>query len=161
MLSAYLEDRIDADERLDFREHLGACAACRQIALAEEPTLVFVLHPPREPRAERVEACIAAVTGRIRHERIERRLRGRRGGWLAAAAALVVAATMGVMWRTAPRPADPILSPPEVVATSSDEEVSPPPRVEVDMPGEGVRVYQFAQEDDTAVYFIVNPAMES
>jgi len=31
------------------------------------------------------------------------------------------------------------------------------------MAGEGVRVYQFAQEDDadTAVLYIVNPALES
>jgi hypothetical protein len=34
--------------------------------------------------------------------------------------------------------------------------------VEVDMNGDDVRVYQFATEEDTdtAVYFIVNPALE-
>ncbi len=37
-----------------------------------------------------------------------------------------------------------------------------PPTVEVEMAGEEVRVYHFAadEDDETAVYFIVNPAME-
>jgi hypothetical protein len=39
---------------------------------------------------------------------------------------------------------------------------SEPPTVEVEMSDEDVRVYQFADDDDTdtAVYFIVNPALE-
>ena len=39
--------------------------------------------------------------------------------------------------------------------------VEPPPRVEVDMTENEVRVYQYATEDDaTGAIFIVNPAME-
>jgi hypothetical protein len=42
------------------------------------------------------------------------------------------------------------------------EAPSSPPRIEVDMVGEGVRVYQYAdqQDGDTAVTFIVNPQLE-
>ena len=48
-------------------------------------------------------------------------------------------------------------------STTAEPPPQPPPQVEVDMPGEGVRVYHFASEDDrnTAVLFIVNPALES
>jgi hypothetical protein len=49
-----------------------------------------------------------------------------------------------------------------VEARRDAELLSSPPTVEVDMAGEEVRVYQFANEadTDTAVYFIVDPALE-
>ncbi len=45
--------------------------------------------------------------------------------------------------------------------TNVEAEIAPP-SVEVEMAGDDVRVYQFANEEDgdTAVYFIVNPALE-
>jgi hypothetical protein len=47
-------------------------------------------------------------------------------------------------------------------APATEAESAAPPTVEVEMAGEGVRVYQFATDGDpdTAAYFIVNPALE-
>ncbi len=65
------------------------------------------------------------------------------------------------MWRLAPggvEETQPVVANIEAVGESQQA----PPTVEVEMAGEDVRVYQFATEDDedTAVYFIVNPALE-
>jgi hypothetical protein len=48
------------------------------------------------------------------------------------------------------------------MASAPAAEAAAPPTVEVEMAGEGVRVYQFASDGDpdTAAYFIVNPALE-
>ena len=99
--------------------------------------------------------------GQIRQQRIDRRIHGRGRQWLAAAAMVVVSLVGVTGWRLLSSDGGeaPMLAVAQVQAT---EQTVPPPRVEVDMPGEGVRVYQYADEDDsdTAVYFIVNPAME-
>jgi hypothetical protein len=52
--------------------------------------------------------------------------------------------------------------PAPAVGAQAAEAPSQPPRIEVDMAGEGVRVYQYAdqQDGDTAVTFIVNPQLE-
>ena len=111
--------------------------------------------------------CGAAVTARVRQERLERRLGERRQPWLAAAAAALVVVGAGVVWRLMPPTSPATLGVPPATVTAAEapgpEKRTEPPRVNVDMPGEGIRIYQYAQEpdDDTAVYFIVNPAMES
>ena len=52
-------------------------------------------------------------------------------------------------------------SPPFAEVEGVDDLVPEPPSIEVEMADETVRVYQFAaDDDDTAVYFVVNPAME-
>jgi hypothetical protein len=115
-----------------------------------------------EPDPMRVAACTASVMSQIRQQRLAHRLRPRRRSWLAAAAAVVVTfAGVGAWWlsRGEQHPAP-------TVAVEAKDVASPetlPPRVQVDMLGEGVRVYQFADEGDdgTAVYYIVNPALES
>jgi len=172
LLAAYLDDSLDEVRRVAFRAHLRSCASCREIALAEEPTLIFSLAERREPDPARVEACVAAVTAGIRQQRLQRRLRQPRRPWLAAAAAVLVAvAGAGGWWLGSERgDAGPVLQADaggtaETSATPAGElptEIEPPPRIEVDMTQEEVRVYQYAIDDDssTGAVFIVNPGME-
>jgi len=161
LIEAYLADDLDDLRRRGFREHLGSCGTCRDKAVEADCSLILSAAPPRQDDAQKIEAVTQAVMGQIRQQRIERRLHRPRRRWLAAAA-MVVVTLMGVTgWR--------LLSPDDgddttlaVVEAKAVERPAPPPRLEVDMAGEGVRVYQYADDDDgdTAVYFIVNPAME-
>jgi len=167
-LEPYLGDTLEGDVRAAWRTHLAQCQECRRWAVAEEPTLLFVDLSGPEPEPARVAACAAAVNALIRHQRLERRLRTDRRPYLAAAAAVLILLTGALAWRSLSAP--PINSataspaPTTVSAASgSPPSLQPPPQVEVDMPGNGVRVYHFASDEDsnTAVLFIVNPALES
>jgi anti-sigma factor RsiW len=158
LLDAYLADALDEPRRSAFRSHLRSCASCREAALRTDPTLLFAAAPAGEPDPARVEELARSVMAQVRQQRMQRRL-GHRPAWLAAAAAVVLALVGIAGWR--------LLSPgtataPAVTAARAAEAPSPPPRIEVDMAGEGVRVYQYAdqQDGDTAVIFIVNPQLE-
>lgn len=172
LLPAYLDDSLDEVRRTGFRAHLGSCAECRAFATAAEPTLLLSLAGRSDPPAERIEACVGAVVAGIRQERLERQLRSSRRPWLAAAAAVLLAVIASAVWwvndgRTVEEPA---LQAEAVeagtaetpVAEESPQMVEPPPRVEIDMVQEEVRVYQYALGEDgsTGAVFIVNPAME-
>ena len=128
--------------------------------MRRDPSMMFAAAYPTEPAAVRVEEVTQAVLGQIRQQRLERRLDRRRQPWLAAAAAVVVSVLAVFGWRLL-APDEPVQAP-----TSGDVQVvdvpSPPPRVEVDMAGEGVRVYQYTdqQDNDTAWTFIINPELE-
>jgi hypothetical protein len=125
---------------------------------------MFAATPSPPAEAARVEACAQAVIAQVRQRRLERRLVKRHRPWLAAAAAAVMVIGGTAVWRLGYGPADPAATPsPSEFVGAAAPPTAPPPRVEVDMAGEGVRVYQFAQEDDadTAVLYIVNPALES
>jgi anti-sigma factor RsiW len=163
-LTDYLEESLNDDERRAVREHLAMCAECARWAVDVEPTLIFArATAASDVSPARVDACTRAVLSQVRQRRLERRLGARRRPWLAAAAAAVLALGAAAIWgvtglRPGPEPAAPA---PGFVGAAVRE--VPPPKVEADMAGEGVRVYQFAQEDDadTAVLYIVNPALES
>jgi len=133
--------------------------------VGRDPSLLFVAAMPAEPDPVRVEGCAEAVLAQLRQQRLSRRLAPRRRRWLAAAAAVVVAVVGGTSWRLMRQDEEttPAGVGVQAVENVDRESVQPPPRVEVDMTGEGVRVYQFAQEEDdnTAVFFVVNPALES
>jgi anti-sigma factor RsiW len=172
LLTEYLDDSLDEVRRAGFRAHLKRCAECRDLAIAEDPTFLLSLAGRREPSAEKIEACVTGVMAGIRQEQLQKRLRPSRRPWLAAAAAVVLAIIASTAWwmngaqpvETLPLQADAheveILDPvvPEVIPEATE----PPPRVEVDMTQEEVRVYQYAIGDDgtTGAVFIVNPAME-
>ena len=161
LLSSYLDESLEEDRRRSFQRHLRECASCRESALSEDPSLLFAWAPEPVISQQDVEACAAAVKARIRQQRLAHRLQRRRRSWLAAAAAVVIMITGGFIWKVTiggvgDSPAPGI----EAFAEGNAETV--PPTVEVEMAGEDVRVYQFAadDDDDTAIYFIVNPAME-
>jgi anti-sigma factor RsiW len=159
IVGSYVDETLDEDQRKWFRHHLRECARCREVALEQEPTLMFATARDQRAAPEKTEACAAAVQARIRQDRLLRRLQRRRP-WMAAAAAAVVVLSGGIAWRT--------MFGPEGAGNSAvgtgqdlDSRVSPP-SVEVEMAGDDVRVYQFATDgdNDTAVYFIVDPSLE-
>jgi len=160
MIGSYVDETLEEGRRSWFRAHLRECPKCRKSALREEPSLLFAMAPAAPSESEAIEACAAAVMGRIRQDRLERRLHRRRP-WLAAAAAAIVVVSGGLAWRTVIGGGSGALQP-AVEAQQNPGLQSPPPTVEVEMAGEGVRVYQFANDEDadTAVYFIVDPALE-
>jgi hypothetical protein len=163
LLDRYLEETLDGVERRAWRDHLRDCGQCRRWAVAAEPTLLFAAAqtPPDDQR--KIDACADRVAAVIRQERLEQRLRRRRRPWLAAAAAALLVVGIGVVWQMSPAGRDmPAAEVVPVAAEAAPVQVQPP-QVEVNMDGEGVRVYQFAggENDDTAVLFIVNPALES
>ena len=160
LLDAYLEETLEGPQRKAFRAHLGSCDRCRRLAVRTDPTLLFSAAGEAEPDQVRIEDLTHAVMGEIRQQRLGQTLHRRRLGWLAAAATVVVSLAAVTGWRLlAPTDEE---APSSVAEAQHTEQVNPPPRAEVDMAGEGVRIYQYADERDadTAVYFIVNPAME-
>lgn len=159
-LDSYVEESMDEDRRRWFRRHFRECGSCRKRALASDPSLIFAIGDDVPVDAEAVENCVGAVTAQIRQQRLSRRLHGRRRPWLAAAAAMVMVVGAGLVWTSIFGGGE--IQPAAVAETVVEQPSTTPPTVEVDMPGEDVRVYQFADEetDDTAVYFIVNPALE-
>jgi len=160
MIESYVNETLEEERREWFRHHLRECGPCLEVALVQEPSLMFTAAPATEAASASIEACVAAVTGRIRQDRFERRIHRRRRPWLAAAAAAVMMLSGGLAWRTmigdegAGNPAS-------ETARGVFTGVAPP-TVEVEVMDEDVRVYQFATDgdSDTAVYFIVNPALE-
>jgi predicted anti-sigma-YlaC factor YlaD len=162
-LRSYLEDSLSEEERHILRRHLRECASCRSWAVGIDPTLLFVAAEPPRAEPDEIERCTEGVLGLIHQERLSRRLRSRKRPWLAAAAALLVAVGAVSVWRVVATGDHEVV--PSGVGEAADPlvEAPPPPQVDVDMPGEGVRVYQYADErrPDTVVYYVVNPALES
>lgn len=161
MLEPYLEERLDEELRPEFRRHLRECPECRRRAVAEDPSLLFALAGTKEADPIRVEACAQAVTAQIRQQRLARRISARRRPWLAAAAAVAIAAGGGLVWQMTIGSSE-APSGPAMEARVEVDQRPASPTVEVDMRGEDVRIYRFANDEDadTAVYFVVNPAME-
>jgi predicted anti-sigma-YlaC factor YlaD len=160
LLEPYLDDSLGEERRDWFRSHLRGCRSCRSWALGEEPSLLFATaaRPARDEAT--VEECVQSVARQIRQQRLQRRIQGSRRPWLAAAAAVVLAVGGGVVWRLSPGDHRNAIGG-DAASASTPGETTAPPSIEVEMTGEDVRVYQFATEDgDTAVYYVVNPAME-
>lgn len=172
LFSAYLDDSLDEVRRTALRAHLSGCDECRDAAIRLEPTLALSLAGQSEPREERIEACVTAVMAGVRQEKLERQLKPGRRPWLAAAAAVVLAVIASTVWwvnsggpgETPALQADAQLveTADQTVVEDAPAVVEPPPRVEIEMPQEEVRVYQYAIGDDasTGAVFIVNPSME-
>jgi anti-sigma factor RsiW len=161
-LEQYLDDALEESRRASFRRHLRDCPECRSWAVGVEPTMVFAAVQASAPDPDRVAACTASVMAQIRQQRLALQLRPRRGRWLAAAAAVVAAIVGGAGWWIT-HDGQPPVPAAAVEARDPSGDEAQPPRVLVNMPDEGVRVYQFADDGDhdTAVYYIVNPALES
>jgi hypothetical protein len=158
-LEDYLADVQQPEDRSAWRLHLQECGECRVWALTQEPTLVFLGEPAEaDADSEQIRRCVDSVSAMIRQDALGRRLRWRPRLRLGAAAAALVSVLGGAMWMTGFRQHDP------VVAEEYELHEKLPvvrPEVEFDMDGEGVRIYQLADDDDTAVWFVVNPDLES
>ncbi len=151
----YLEDRLDGAERAEWRRHFGSCAACRDTAMAHDPSLLFLRAEAPPPAEREVERHLAAALSRARAERIERRVRsGRVRRWAAAAVIVLGCGLAGLTFLGGG------VDPGEVSSGTPAIARTERPAVEVEMDG-GVTVYQFAEMDDatTTVAFVVNPEM--
>jgi predicted anti-sigma-YlaC factor YlaD len=161
LLGSYLEESLDEERRRVFRRHLRECAPCRERAMSEDPTLLFAAATETPVSEADVEGCAVAVVAQIRQQRLARSVSRRRRPWLAVAAAVVIMIAGGLSWKVM---LGGIVTPiPATAEIHLHDNARPvPPTVEVEMAGEEVRVYHFAadEDDETAVYFIVNPAME-
>jgi predicted anti-sigma-YlaC factor YlaD len=164
-LESYLDDRLQGEQRREFRDHLRSCPSCRRAAVAADPVLLLTAAEPREAEPEQVQGCVDAVRALIRQDRLQRRIDrpGRR--WLMAAAAVVVAAGGSLLWWSG-RPDLGGAGLPQGdggAAVATRVVAPPPPRIEVDSGDDGeVRVYQYADagDENTAVIYIVNESME-
>ncbi|MFN2386566.1 MAG: zf-HC2 domain-containing protein, partial [Thermoanaerobaculia bacterium] len=89
--SLYGEDRLDAEERREIREHLRACRACVEEAASADPSLLFAALPAEEVTAEEVSRVVSAVRTGVALRRAERKLARspRRVAAIGSAAAVV------------------------------------------------------------------------
>lgn len=150
-LPRYLREELDEGRRAEWRRHLRECASCRREAVRSEPSLLFALADPGPETAAPAEARVEAVLAEVRAQRMERRLGWRRLRRTAAAAVLLLAGGLGGL-ALAPRHA-------KHPTAGEAAHWTQPPTVEVEM-GSQVTVYQFAAEDEgTAMAFVVNPEL--
>ncbi len=161
-LEEYLSDGLDEGQRLEFRRHLCDCPECRDWAVAEEPTL-FLMFASSAGASDQdragVDRCVTAVGAMIRQDRLVGHLgRRRQPWWYAAAAVAVMGLTVGLWWAGSN---ESNIAHGSEELTAQAEQVEEGPKVEFQMEGEGVRVYHLADDEDTAVWFVINPELES
>jgi anti-sigma factor RsiW len=103
-IAAYRRDDVSEPERRALRAHLSACPACRDRAIAADPTLIFGLAPVEVP-ADETEARLvlenvrAAIAMRTASRKIEA-THARHG---LRSAAVVAAAALLALTSSAPR----------------------------------------------------------
>lgn len=103
-ITLYLDDELQGEERALFEAHLAVCSCC-QAALEEERRLIATLRQARPlyPLPPTLPARLARL---LRHAAPTRSLPHRRFFWIAAAAAVVLAAiATAVVWRATHAPA--------------------------------------------------------
>jgi len=161
-LPRYLEETLDGSQRKLWREHLNQCSSCREKAFAQEPSLILSAGLSQTVDQAGVEACLANVSSMIRQEKLKKRMGHPEKWWYAAAAAVFLMISASFIPRfsieTAPgRTAETV---PTVVA--SDHGGTQPPRMDIDMARDGLRIYQFADSSDenAVAYFIVDESLE-
>jgi len=162
ILPRYLEEEIDGIERRSWREHLNQCSSCREVAFGEDPSLILSAGLSKTVDQEGVDTCIANLSSMIRQEKLQRRLGHSSKWWYAAAAAVFLMISANFLPRFSPeaglgQSAEAI---PTVVA--SDHHEVQPPRMDIDMVRDGLRIYQFADSSDenAVAYFIVDESLE-
>jgi hypothetical protein len=138
-----------------YRQHLRECSPCRLAADAHEPILALARMLSDVPAGED-PTFVAEVLGGVHQRSLERRLKRRRG-WMAAAAAVVVAFVAGLFALTGRDASAPV---PGMARVASNHAASEPAFVEVE--GSDVRVYQLAgtPPENVQVAFIVDPHLE-
>ena len=163
LMPLYLEECLDEARRNEWREHLEKCAECREVALEEDPSLLFVLGTLPPVDSKDVERCVRNISALVRQEKLRRRIHRPQRWWYAAAAAVLLMISAGVFHLHTQDPANLKASAETqpIVAAVSEEEIQPP-SIDVEMAHKALRVYQFANSNDgnSAAYFIVDEDME-
>jgi len=96
-LADYLGERLPAPQRRILREHLAACAECRNTAAARDASLVFARPMAAEDVApEEAASIVAAVRTGVAHIETERRIRASRPGRKRAARVAAAVALLAV-----------------------------------------------------------------
>ncbi|MCU0291893.1 MAG: zf-HC2 domain-containing protein [Thermoanaerobaculaceae bacterium] len=156
-LDAFVGLDLLAAEEAEVRDHLRACAVCRNRYVAAEPALALSLSLAAAPAPED-DLFVSGVLAGIRQRRVERQAAGHRRWWLGAAAAVLLAAMGSTVVFLRLQGGN--VTPPAVIAEG-------PAAVElasVEVDGEGVRLYQLTVPSrdarDVQVAFIVNPQLE-
>jgi anti-sigma factor RsiW len=90
-LDDYLADALPAPQRRILRDHLAACEACREAAVARDASLVFARRLDESVPADEVADVLKAVRTGVAHIEAERRLRRPGRGRRAAAGAAAIA----------------------------------------------------------------------
>jgi anti-sigma factor RsiW len=96
-LSQYLDDLLGPADARAVREHLAACARCRDDAAAIEPTVLFAQVSPEDVSPEDVRRVLEGVRSGIALKETERKLasgRARRRSRIAAMASAAAVAAM-------------------------------------------------------------------
>lgn len=165
LMPHYLDDSLDEAQRRLWRQHLRSCAECRTRALNEDPSLLLSMSAPASVDRLRVDACVANVGALIRQESLKQRIHRPTKWWVAAAAAVLLMISAGVFRATAPG-STPLLASTDATSTAKPAKTTPekvqPPRMDLDMTRDGLRMYQFAGSGDenSAAYFIVDENLE-
>ncbi len=149
-----LELSPEAERRA--REHLAACAACREAVGEVDPVCGLALRLPAGA-ADDAESFVTAVMAGVHQRRAERRLGGGRWRWLAAAAAVVVAFVAGTQVRRGGEPAATA-----ALAPTAAPAVRPAETSYIEVEGKGVRLYQISDPatPGVALAVVVDPALE-
>ena len=162
LLPLYLDEKLEGDRRADWRRHLRECRSCRNRALAEEAGLFPVLGTPPDIDVAGVEHCVLSLGAMIRQERLRKRMRPARKWWYAAAAAVLLLISGGLYRMERGEPAALMVSETLQPTATAVVREHQPPRMDVEMSHQGIRVYQFADTGDgnSAAYFIVDEDLE-
>ncbi|MGE5414974.1 MAG: zf-HC2 domain-containing protein [Syntrophomonadaceae bacterium] len=103
-LHDYRSDALPAPQRRILRDHLAACAECRETALSFDASLVFARRVEEEVSPEESAAILSSVRTGVAHIETERRLRRRTLGRPAAAVAAAAALLALIVPAVRPRP---------------------------------------------------------
>lgn len=159
----YLEEGLDESRREEWRAHLQSCTECSTRAIKEDPTLLFLTGASSTIDTAGVERCVHDIGALIRHEKFKKRVRRPQRWWYASAAAVLLMISTSFFWAKNDAP-EPRLAASETQPTVGAEvnEQSQPPRMDVEMSHQGLRVYQYADAGDgnSAAYFIVDKDLE-
>ncbi len=145
------------------REHLAACAACREGVIGSDPALALAWMAASEREAPPDERFVGEVMSQIHQRRLERRLIGVRKRVLAAAAVLVALLGGTLVVRELVRPTADTLVARSLVTRANTRVAAPePPFVQVDESGAWLYQLTPASEsrDAVQVAFIVDPHLE-
>ena len=93
----YLRDALPGPQRRMLREHLAACPACRDLAAAREPGLLFARPLREEVPAADAARILASVRTGIELMETERRIRYASRGRRRIAATTAAAAALGAL----------------------------------------------------------------